>query len=347
MECRRVLFSHPFFFLCIYFLLGSIFRKHGVSFHCYADDTQIYLPLKRNKHAALESLFACLDEVKTWFSLNFLFLNESKTEVIVFGPSENAGSRSIDLDYLAPFTSSCIKNLGVFWDQSLKFDKQINAVISSCFFQLRLLSKMKSFLSVKTLEIAIHALITTRLDYRNSLYLGISKSSIARLQLVQNAAAKFLKRQRKFDHVTPILKSLHWLPVHLRIEFKILLYVFKSINNLAPSYLSDQLYPYNPTRNLRSGDQRLLSVPRSRLKHRGDRAFAVAGPRLWNSLPAYIRSAQSLTVFKSSLKTYFFSLAFNSLWVYGMNLWVVLCSMSLFVQHFGQPCLLFLNVLYK
>ncbi len=108
---------------------------------------------------------------------------------------------------------------------------------------------------------AIHALITTRLDYCNSLYLGISKSSIACLQLVQNAAAKFLKGQRKFDHVTPILKLLHWLPVHLRIEFKILLYVFKSINNLAPSYLSDQLYPYNPTRNLRSGDQRLLFVP--------------------------------------------------------------------------------------
>ncbi len=135
--------------------LGTIFRKHGVSFHCYADDTQIYLPIKRNKHAALESLFACLDEVKTWLSQIFLFLNESKTEVIVFGPSKNSGSRSIDLDYLAPFTSSCIKNLGVFWDQGLKFDKQINAVISSCFFQLRLLSKIKSFLSLKTLEIAI------------------------------------------------------------------------------------------------------------------------------------------------------------------------------------------------
>ncbi len=118
-------------------------------------------------------------------------MNESKTEAIVIGPSENSGSRSIDLDYLAPFTSSCIKNQGVFWDQVLKFDKQINAVISSCFFQLRLLSKMKSFLSVKTLEIAIHALITTHLDC-NSLYLGISKYSIARLQLVQNAAAKFV-----------------------------------------------------------------------------------------------------------------------------------------------------------
>ncbi len=68
---------------------------------------------------------------------------------------------------------------------------------------------------------------------------------------------------------------------------------------------------------------------------------------LYLSLPAYIRWAQSLTIFKSSLKTYLFSLAFNSLWVYGMNLWVVLCFMFLFVQHFGQPCFLFLNVLYK
>ncbi len=92
------------------------------------------------------------------------------------------------------------------------------------FFQLRLLSKIKSFLSLKTLEIAIHALITTRLDCNcNSLYLGISKSSVARLQLVQNTAARFLKGKRKFDHVTPILKSLHWLPVHYRIEFKIFL----------------------------------------------------------------------------------------------------------------------------
>ncbi len=111
----------------------------------YADDNQIYLPLKRNQHVALESLFACLDEMKTCFSQKNVFLNEEKSKVIFFGPSENSGSRSIDLDYLAPFTSSCIKNLGVFWDQSLKFDKQINVVFSSCFFQPGL-SKIKFYL---------------------------------------------------------------------------------------------------------------------------------------------------------------------------------------------------------
>uniref|UniRef100_A0A8C1LVL1 Reverse transcriptase domain-containing protein n=1 Tax=Cyprinus carpio TaxID=7962 RepID=A0A8C1LVL1_CYPCA len=203
----------PILFSLYLLPLDSIFRKHGVSFHCYADDTHIYLPLKRNKDSALKSLFACLEEVKMWFSQNFLFLNESKTEVIVFGPHDNFNCSNIDLDYLSP-TSSCTKNLGVLWDHNLKFEKQINAVISSCFFQLRLLSEVKCSLSEKTLEIAVHALITSRLDYCNSLYYGIAKHSIARLQLVQNAAAKFLKRKRKFDHVSPILKSLLWLPVH-------------------------------------------------------------------------------------------------------------------------------------
>lgn len=198
----------------------------------------------------------------------------------------------------------------LFRIRTLNLKKQLNSSITSCFFQLRLLSKIKSSLSQKTLEIAIHALITSRLDYCSSLYYGMSKSSIAHLQLVQNAAAKFLKRKPKSDHVTPILRSLHWLPLHFRTEFKILLYVFKSLNNQALSYLSELLYPYNPTRNLRSSDKRLLSVPRSWLKHRGDRAFAIAGPRLWNSLLAYIRSAQSLTILNLLLKHIFF-LTFN------------------------------------
>ena len=94
--------------------------------------------------------------------------------------------------------------------------------------------------------------------------------------------------------------------------FKILLFVFKSLNGLAPPYLSELLHPYAPTRSLRSADQLLLEEPRSRLKYRGDRAFSVAGPKLWNDLPLYIRQASSVSIFKTNLKTYFYSLAFNS-----------------------------------
>ncbi|KAI2668349.1 Unconventional myosin-VIIb [Labeo rohita] len=157
---------------------------------------------------------------------------------------------------------------------------------------------------------AVHAFVTSRLDYCNSLYCGISKSQIARLQLVQNAAARFLRKCRKHEHITPILKDLHWLPVSQRIHFKILLFVYKSLHNLAPAYLSELLHLYSPSRTLRSCDQALLVVPHVRLKRRGARAFAVAGPQLWNILPLEIRMAPSLSSFKSLLKTYFFSLVY-------------------------------------
>ncbi|KAF7646044.1 hypothetical protein LDENG_00194380, partial [Lucifuga dentata] len=97
-----------------------------------------------------------------------------------------------------------------------------------------------------------------------------------------------------------------------RIDFKILLFVFKSLNGLAPPCLSDLFCPHTPSRSIRSADQMLLVVLRSRFKLKGARAFVVAAPKLWNSLPLHIRTAPSLITFKSWLKTYLFSLAFSN-----------------------------------
>ncbi len=196
----------------------------------------------------------------------------------------------------------------MLFDSGLKCDKQINYVVKSCFYHLRRLAKVKPVLSLKNFEIVIHAFVTSRLDYCNSLYYGANQSSISRLQMVQNAAARLLTGSRKFYRISPILTSLHWLPVKLRIEFKILVFVFKALHGLAPTYLSDILQYHN--RSLRSGSLRLLSVCRSRLKHRGDRAFATVGPKLWNSLPVSIRMVSSLSSFKSKLKTHFLSVGF-------------------------------------
>ena len=112
--------------------------------------------------------------------------------------------------------------------------------------------------------------MTTRLDYCNALYMWVSGSSIARLQLVENAAARLLISTRKYEHISPILASLHWLPVHFKINLKSILFVFKALNGLAPPYLSELLQPYIPSRSLRSADQLLLTEPRSRLKLRGE-----------------------------------------------------------------------------
>ncbi len=185
-------------------------------------------------------------------------------------------------------------------------------MVKTIFFHLRVLAKVKPFLSFKDFEKVIHAFVSTRLDYCNSIYMGINQSSLARLQMVQNAAARLLTGVRKREHITPVLISLHWLPVRFRIDFKVLLLVFKCLNGLAPEYLSDLLSIHNPV-NLRSSNQRQLNVPRARLKLRGDRAFSIAAPKLWNSLPVYIRTASTVHDFKGKLKTYLFSLALANL----------------------------------
>ncbi len=142
--------------------------------------------------------------------------------------------------------------------------------------------------------------LTSRLDYCNSLYYGISQSALSRLQMVQNAAERLLTYTKNRDYITPVLRSLH----------KVIFLVFKSLNSLAPPYLSDLLSEHRPIVSLRSSNQRLLRIPKSKLKSRGDRASSVAAPRLWDALPSSIRFAPSISVIKSRLKMYLFELAY-------------------------------------
>ena len=114
-------------------------------------------------------------------------------------------------------------------------------------------------------------------------------------------------------HITPVLFSLHWLPARQRIEFKLLLLVYRAVYYLCPVYLSSLVIPYTPTRTLRSVDQHLLTIPRYHLERYGRRAFSVAGPTLWNALPPAVRQANSIAVFKSLLKTHLFREAFRTL----------------------------------
>ncbi len=240
---------------------------------------------------------------------NFLNLNEEKTEVTVFGKTPPA-LYTAALGPLAVSSKPAVRNLGVIFDSAFKFEQQVSAVIKRSFFHLRTLAKIKAYLPQAGLEQAIHAFVTSHLDYCNALYTGIEKTQLHRLQLVQNSATRLLTCTKKRAHITAVLASLHWLPIRYRIDFKILLTVYKSLHHLAPPYLSDLLHPLIPLRALRSADQRLLIVPRSRLKTRGDRAFSITAPRLWTP-PPHIRAAESLGIFKSQLKTYLFSLVFS------------------------------------
>ena len=228
------------------------------------------------------------------------------TPLSPFLPSDSLGLFNANI-------RSSARNLGFILDSHFKLDKHISSVVRASFFQLRVIAKVKPFLPPKQLEMIIHALISSRLDYCNSLYIGIDQAQLKRLQLVQNSAARLLTRTKKRDHISPVLATLHWLPVKSRIEFKTLLFVYKSLHGLSPSYLKDLIRPYVPSRPLRSADKMLLEPFSAKKRSRGDRSFKAAGPKLWNALPLYIRSAESIGTFRSLLKTHLFSIAFNTI----------------------------------
>uniref|UniRef100_A0A8C6LEU9 Reverse transcriptase domain-containing protein n=1 Tax=Nothobranchius furzeri TaxID=105023 RepID=A0A8C6LEU9_NOTFU len=266
----------------IYMLpIGKIIRQHGINFHCYADDTQLYLSINPDEPNRLGRLQACLEDIKNWMTLNFLLLNQDKTEVLIFGPEIQKGkllSQSPDLNGITLISRNKVRNLGVIFEQDMSFKSQVKQVCRISFFHLRNIAKIRSILSRSDAEKLVHAFITSRLDYCNSLLSGSPQNVVKSLQLVQNAAARVLMRIKKRDHISPVLASLHWLPVKFRIDFKILLLTYKALNNQAPSYISDLIAPYVPNRALRSQTAGLLVVPRISKIRMGGRSFSYQAP---------------------------------------------------------------------
>ena len=192
----------------------------------------------------------------------------------------------------------------------MNMEDQISAICRTTNIQLRKIGKIRRYLNNKSAESIIHALVTSRLDNNNALLVGAPDFQLQRLQKLQNTAARIVSLTKKYDHITPILQQLHWLPIANRIKFKIMLLTYKALNQLAPQYITDLLQPYTPAHGLRSANLNLLAVPKSNLTSYGDRSFAKIAPVYWNSLPDGIRNARTLGEFKSLLKTHLFNDAY-------------------------------------
>ena len=285
--------------------LGHILKNNKIAYHNYADDTQIYIALSPNDYGPIDNLRQCIEQINSWMRYNFLQLNKDKTEIIVFGAHDKRLKISAHLDSLSLQTKNQVRNLGVILDSDLNFNSHINSITKSAYYHLKNITRIRGFMSKQDLEKLIHAFISSRLDYCNGLLTGLPKGAVRKLQLVQNAAARVLTKTKKFEHITPILRSLHWLPVCQRIEFKVLLIVYKSLNGLGPKYISDLLLPYIPARPLRSAGTSLLNTPRVKTKH-GESAFSYSASCIWNKLPEELKQAQTLNIFKTRLKTFMF-----------------------------------------
>ena len=199
--------------------------------------------------------------------------------------------------------------------------QHIDSVCRASFLELRRAATIRPYLSQSATARLVAAMIISRLDYCNSVFAGLPADQVARLQRIQNNAAWLVikskekkkeekKKERERDHVTPLLKELHRIPVKFRCQHKIATLAYRHFNGSLPPYLSSSLCTYEPSRSLRSSKEKLLKIPERNLKSFGERSLSFMAPSVWNSLPADLRNLPTLSQFKSNLKTFLFTQAF-------------------------------------
>ncbi|XP_064803265.1 uncharacterized protein LOC135521268 [Oncorhynchus masou masou] len=253
---------------------------------------------------------ACLADISVWMTDHHLKLNLGKTELL-FLPGKDCPFHdlAITVDNSIVSSSQSAKNLGVILDNTLSFSTNIKAVARSCRFMLYNIRRVRPCLTQEAAQVLIQALVISRLDYCNSLLAGLPACAIKPLQLIQNAAARLVFNLPKFSHVTPLLRSLHWLPVEARIRYKTMVLAYGSVRGTAPQYLQALIRPYTQTRALRSSTSGLLaSLPLRKYSSRSaqSKLFAALAPQWWNKLPHDARTAESITTFRRHLKPHLF-----------------------------------------
>jgi hypothetical protein len=270
--------------------LGSVLRRHNMQYHMFADDSQLYkssLPCQFPN--LVKSTEDCISSVKDWMTTNRLKMNDDKTEIIPIGTKPKlSATPEVSVLILSDTQISFahkVRDLGVILDSCLTMNHHISNLCRSVFLELRRLSQIRPYLSMEAAKKLASAFILSRLDYCNSLLAGLPDVKLDRLQRLQNHAARVVLKKRKRDHAKPLLRTLHWLPVSARIEHKIASLCFRCMHSSAPTYLSELLTPYNPTRTLRSSDAGHFVVPRKKLNQYGSLSFSFAAPTVWNSLP--------------------------------------------------------------
>ena len=294
--------------------VGDILRRHQLRYHLYADDIQVYTvvdpSIPGDVTCAMYKLTQCVNEIQEWMTRNKLKLNQEKTEFFIACSSNH--SSKIDnvclwIDNTRIPLSVSIRNLGVVFDRHMTMSEHVTQLSKSVNWSIRNIYRIRRFIDTDTCNHTVRSMILSKLDYCNILLNNITKKDLKRLQRLQNKCVRLIYQLTRSSHITPWLDKLHWLPVSERIIFKTLCYVFKSLHNLSPEYISNciRIRSRPSAMTTRSSSTIMLEVPPSR-KLAGDRSFSVASAQHWNKLPNSVKVAKDIDSFKSQLKTYLY-----------------------------------------
>ena len=281
------LYAHP---------LRTVICQSDISYQFFADDSQLHKSSVPTDFPVLACcLKDCIEDVAEWMGDSKSKMNDDKTDLLAIGTRSKL---SQVIPNLAPVSisgcdihfSQSVRNLGFYLDETLSMDAHIKYLCRILFCQLRRIGKIRSFLSTDAANKLAVSLILSRLDCCNSLPAGLPDNKLNKLQRIQNHTARLVLRKSRHASATALLRTLHWLPMKARIQYKIACLCFQCIcRNSMPPYISDLLYPYRPSRMLRSLDTSLLTVSRFSLETFGKRSFSVFGPTVWNSLQLTLR----------------------------------------------------------
>ena len=259
----------PLLFVIYASKLFSVLEHHLPDVHAYVDDTHLYISFKPDSSAeqskALIALENCIDDIKRWMLTDKLKLNDDKTEFIIIGTRQQLKKvtfNTLRVGNTQVTSLSQAKNLGSWFDAQMNLNTHVTKCCQAAFFHLFNIRRIRKFLNHETVQILVNAFVTSCLDYCNSLLYGLPATQLNKLQRVQNAAARLICNISRFDHISPILFELHWLPIKYRINFKILLITYKALHGLPPNYITELITVKPLSRyNLRSDGELFLQRP--------------------------------------------------------------------------------------
>lgn len=297
--------------------LGQLISDHQVKYHQYADDTQLYCQLDVPSDNCFNVVSSCAKAVINWHLNNGLMLNASKTEAIVIGTRQQVAklrdnhAAGIKIDDSVIQLADNIRSLGVSLDESLSFKQHVADVARACNYHIRSLAHIRNLITESDAAAIGRALVLSKMDYCNVLLSGTSNYNINRLQCVQNSLARVVTRSPLRTPHEQLLKSLHWLPVRQRIDYKVISLTFKSRFTGQPEYLRELVANYVPPRSLRSTTSCNLSCPTAPRTEFARKAFSHTAPSMWNKLPNELKAQTAPRTFHKLLKTHLFNDAFN------------------------------------